>query len=207
MLAYRSTVSPSKPHHVALVAVLLALAACGGPAARKGGPSTRTTPPPGARPGDEAVVDDGWGVGLLVDPAITITQVDDERFSVNTLDHGDLEAGVFLFRVLRHDQWARAGSAAYIEMVREQYRRDGMGRGMTDPAEVRFLGRPGHAVTFQDEDKDANVLWVAMVQGRCLFELVVMRSGPPDWMTDYASLVLRNIKSLTAKPVAPARCQ
>ena len=85
-------------------------------------------------------------------------------------------------------KWARAG-----------------GRELSELTEVKFLGRAGHAFTFRDPDSYG--LGVVTVVGRCVFNLVVLRSGKPEWMTAFASAVLQNIKPLSGGPIDPARCR
>ncbi len=157
-----------------------------------------------AKQGQDALVDDAWGVGLLVDPATTISDVTERRFAVETLQHGDLSAGVFQFTVDIDPARAQAGSADLARAEREGWGKGG-GSELSDVMEVKFLGRPGHAFTFRDPDSYG--LNVVAVVGHCVFNLVVMRSGKPEWMTQYASAVLRNIKPLTGGPIDPARCK
>jgi hypothetical protein len=189
------------PCALAALAALLALGACG-----HGKTGTRTTPqaPPMARQGQDALVDDAWGVGLLVDPATTTTDVSERRFAVETLSHGDLGAGVFKFTVDIDPARAQAGSLDLARAERESWMHGG-GSELSDVSEVKFLGRAGHAFTFRDPDSFG--LDVVTVWGKCVFNLVVMRAGRPEWMTEYASAVLRNIKSMTGAPVDPARCK
>jgi hypothetical protein len=157
-----------------------------------------------ASPGQDAVVDDAWGVGLLIEPAVTMTQVDEQRFVVDTTGRGALEAGVFRFSIVVDPTRAGAGSAALATAGREEASKEG-GDELSDVTEVSFLGRPGHAFTFRLGD--AHGLEVSMVHDKCVFELVILRSGRPEWMTDYASSVLRNIKPLTGGPVTSPRCR
>jgi hypothetical protein len=185
---------------VALVLVVLA-SACGSSAKRT---STGPVAPPMAKQGEDALVDDGWGVGLLVDPATTTSEVNERRFAVETLAHGNLEAGVFQFTVDVDPARAKAGSADLARAERESWGQEGKSE-LSEVAEVRFLGRTGHAFTFRDPD--AYGLDVVTVVGRCVFNLVVMRRGKAEWMTQYASAVLRNIKPLTGGPVDPQRCK
>jgi hypothetical protein len=171
--------------------------------ARNGGATTPHAPPM-AKQGEDALVDDSWGVGLLVDPATTTSDVSERRFAVETLARGDLAAGVFQFSVAVDPARAQAGSADLARAERESWMH-GKGSELSDVTEVKFLGRAGHAFTFRDPD--AYGLHVVTVVGRCVISLVVMRSGKPEWMTQYASAVLRNIKPLTGGPVDPTRCK
>jgi hypothetical protein len=177
------------------------LAGCIG---RKQPAATHPSPPPMASPGQDALVDDAWGVGLLVDPAITDAAVGDDRFAVDTTRKGDLAAGVFQFTITRDPGRAGAGSAALSDAAREEWQRGGAS-DLDPTAEVSFLGRPGHAFTFRDGDSYGLV--VSTVVGTCILELVVLRGGRSEWMTQYASSVLRNIKPLTGGPVDPPRCK
>jgi hypothetical protein len=184
-----------------VLVVALVLTGC---SHRPSGTSTTPKAPPMAKQGEDKLFDASWGLGLLVDPATTTTDVSERRFAVETLQHGDLAAGVFQFTVEVDADRARAGSADLARAERESWMRGG-GSQLSDVTEVRFLGRPGHAFTFRDPDSYG--LDVVTVVGHCVFNLVVMRSGRPDWMTQYASAVLRNIKSVSGKPVDPARCR
>ena len=199
MLAY----APMLPRIVRLTTVVTlgALVACGG-SSRK--PATTPAAPPMARQGDDALVDDGWGVGLLIDPATATTDVSEHRFAVETLSHGDLGAGVYQFVVSIDATRAQAGSADLARAERESWVKDG-GSELSEVAEVSFLGRKGHAFTFRDADSFG--LDVTTVVGRCVFSLVVLRGGRPEWMTQFASAVLRNIKPLNGGPVDPPRCR
>ena len=185
-----------------VVASLLVLAACSRNA--KSGTSTTPQAPPMAKQGEDALVDDAWGVGLLVDPLTTTSDVTERRFAVETLAHGDLAAGVFQFTVDVDPARAQAGSADVARAERESWAQDG-GAELSDVTEVKFLGRTGHAFTFRDPDSYG--LDVVTVVGHCVFNLVVLRRGRPEWLTQYASAVLRNIKPLTGGPVDPARCK
>jgi hypothetical protein len=186
---------------LATVTLAAALAACGH--AKTG---TRTSPqaPPMAKQGEDALVDDGWGVGLLVDPATTTSDVSERRFAVETLSHGNLAAGVFKLTIDVDPTRAQAGSLDLARAERESWMQGG-GSELSDVTDVKFLGRAGHAFTFRDPDSFG--LDVVTVVGKCVFNLVVMRSGRAEWMTDYASAVIRNIKSMTGAPVDPSRCK
>ena len=190
------------PPRLVAAALALLLVAC----SRGSGSGATTTPhaPPMAKQGQDALVDDAWGVGLLVDPATTTSDVTERRFAVETLEHGDLGAGVFQFTVDVDPARAQAGSADLARAERESWMH-GKGSELSDVTEVKFLGRTGHAFTFRDPD--AYGLDVVAIVGKCVFNLVVMRSGKPEWMTQYASAVLRNIKPLTGGPVDPTRCK
>ncbi len=190
----------ASPVAVTAVAAALLAGACTSAAQRSTGPKA----PPMARQGDDALVDDAWGVGLLIDPATATTTVDERRFVVDTLARGDLAMGVFQFTAEVDPTRAQAGSAALALAERESWVKDG-GSELSEVIEVSFLGRPAHAFTFRDTDSFG--LEVTAVVGRCVFSLVVFRSGEPAWMTQYASAVLRNIKPLSGGPIDPARCQ
>jgi hypothetical protein len=186
---------------LAVVMLGLLLAGCGH---AKSGTATTPQAPPMARQGEDALVDDSWGVGLLVDPATTTTDVSERRFAVETLQHGNLAAGVFKFTVDVDPARAQAGSEDLARAERESWMHGG-GSELSEVTDVKFLGRAGHAFTFRDPDSFG--LDVVTVVGKCVFNLVVMRSGRAEWMTDYASAVIRNIKSMTGAPVDPARCK
>jgi hypothetical protein len=169
--------------------------------------TTPTAPPVGptdGSSGDDTVVDDGWGLGLSIEPAITRAEVSDRHFVVDTVGRGDVAAGVFRLRAVVDPLRAGAGSAALAAAEREQV---GQG-GAADPSsisEVQFLGRPAHAFTFR-----AGSVWaleVLLVVDRCVFELVVMRAGRPEAMTEYAGAVLRNVKPLSGSAVDASRCR
>jgi hypothetical protein len=186
----------------AIVVAAACSAACGGSAARRGGGGASQLPM--AAPGEDAVVDDAWGVGLLIDPIVTGTAIDEARFTVETVLSGNLGQGVFAFTIALEPERAAAGSAVLAAAAREELSKDG-GSELSEVSDISFLGRPGHAFTFRDDD--AYGLQVSMVTGKCVFDLVVLRSGRPEWMTQYASTVLRNIKPLTGGPVDPPRCR
>jgi hypothetical protein len=186
---------------LAAVTLGLLLAACGH---AKTGTATTPQAPPMAKPGEDALVDDSWGVGLLVDPATTTTDVSERRFAVETLQHGSLAAGVFKFTVDVDPARAQAGSEDLARAERESWMHGG-GSELSEVTDIKFLGRAGHAFTFRDPDSFG--LDLVTVVGKCVFNLVVMRSGRAEWMTDYASVVIRNIKSMTGAPVDPARCK
>lgn len=194
------------PPRTVVATLVIGLGACALAACGHGKSGTRTTPqaPPMAKQGEDALVDDSWGVGLLVDPATTTTDVGEHRFAVETLQHGDLAAGVFKLTIDVDPARAHAGSEDLARAERESWMHGG-GSELSDVTEVKFLGRAGHAFTFRDPDSFG--LDVVTVVGKCVFNLVVMRSGRAEWMTDYASAVIRNIKSMTGAPVDPARCR
>jgi hypothetical protein len=154
--------------------------------------------------GSDALVDDAWGVGLLIDPATTESDVTGEHFFVQTLGRGKLDEGVFSFRAAVAGERASSGSAVLAAAAREGWQKDAASE-LSDVSAVTFLGRPGHAFTFRQGDTFG--LQIVAVHGKCVLDLVVLRSGRPEWMTDYASLVLRNLKSLSGKAVDPAMCR
>jgi hypothetical protein len=154
--------------------------------------------------GSDALVDDDWGVGLLVDPVTTRSDVTPEHFAVETLSRGKIDEGVFSFSATLAADRARAGSATLAAAAREDWQKDAASE-LSGVTAVTFLGRPGHAFTFRQDDTFG--LQIIAVHGKCVLDLVVLRSGRPEWMTDYASLVIRNLKSLTGKPLDPAVCR
>jgi hypothetical protein len=183
--------------------LLVSLAACGPASHGARGAGAGPKPPPMASPGQDAIVDDDWGVGLLVEPAITTRAIDEQHFRVATVGRGDLAAGVFAFSIEKDPVRAGAGSQALARAAREDVAKGG-GAELSEVLDVEFLGRAGHAFTFRNGD--AFGLTVEMAYESCVFELTVLRSGRAEWMTQYASTVLRNIKPLTGGPVVAARC-
>lgn len=188
-----------------------ALAAGCGPGYRRGGraPAAATATaepdaPPVSRADWERMEFRAWDLAIRMQPGVTAARDGEERLLVETVERGDLSAGVYELEVQVAPARAARGSGALARAAAEEWRHRA-GADAYDPRPATFLGLPAHAFVFTYGDTSGLEVWT--VRGRCVVSFVFLRRGDGEPMKRAAGAVLEELRPLAGEALDPPRCR